>query len=382
LSAKVISQATASWRMMARVRAAARSCAPPDSAGDVLAVTEHGSRRVRVPGATGHPARPRAVRQARNLLTGLEDARTRVRFVLHDGDASFTQAVDAVVQGAGVRIVVPRVALPVPGEPLPPPSRWQYLTPPPAAGAGDLMRSLPGVRPLPLTPEDMLTHGVLLIGMVPEVLRGVQEHAWKMLTGAATPEERGVPAVPSRLPLPLQRLRPPSTAGRASRAVGRLLEFGGVGPDSFTAIFSLPVMKGFAPRMLADGGFTFPRLVKDLGLLSGTGDVTVSLGFYNAVPGRWHHGRLAGETVRRAALQSGQSSPTTSRSGYRPRGRRDSAAGHRRRRRPGSGGPRSLAAAQCAGARPGHQGLHALAPGLYRHQDPGRAGALRRVLRL
>jgi transposase InsO family protein len=35
----------------------------------------------------------------------LEDAGTRVKFVLHDRDASFTQAFDAVFQAAGVRIV-------------------------------------------------------------------------------------------------------------------------------------------------------------------------------------------------------------------------------------------------------------------------------------
>jgi putative transposase len=102
LSAKVISQATANWRMMARVRAAARSCTLPDSAGDVLAVIEHGSGRVRILCATGHPAQSWVVQQARNLLMGLEDARTRVRLVLNNGDASFTQAVDAVVQDAEI----------------------------------------------------------------------------------------------------------------------------------------------------------------------------------------------------------------------------------------------------------------------------------------
>jgi putative transposase len=71
----------------------------------VLAVIEHGSRRVRVLGATEHPAQSWVIQQARNLLMDLADARTRVKFVLHDRDASFTQAFDAVFQGAGVRIV-------------------------------------------------------------------------------------------------------------------------------------------------------------------------------------------------------------------------------------------------------------------------------------
>ena len=64
----------------------------------VLAVIEHGSRRVRVLGATEHPAQSWVVQQARNLLMDLEDARTRVKFVLHDRDASFTAAFDAVFQ--------------------------------------------------------------------------------------------------------------------------------------------------------------------------------------------------------------------------------------------------------------------------------------------
>jgi hypothetical protein len=36
------------------------------------------------------------VQQARNLLMDLEDAKTSVKFVLHDRDASFTTAFDAV----------------------------------------------------------------------------------------------------------------------------------------------------------------------------------------------------------------------------------------------------------------------------------------------
>jgi putative transposase len=78
----------------------------------VLAVTGHGSRRVRVPGATEHPAQSPVVQQARNLVMDLEDARTRVKFALHHRDASFTQALDAVFQGAGVRIVRSAVQAP------------------------------------------------------------------------------------------------------------------------------------------------------------------------------------------------------------------------------------------------------------------------------
>src|SRR5208282_3424893 len=66
----------------------------------VLAVIEHGSRRVRVLGATEHPVQAWVVQQARNLLMDLEDTGMRVKFVLHDRDASFTAAFDAVFQAS------------------------------------------------------------------------------------------------------------------------------------------------------------------------------------------------------------------------------------------------------------------------------------------
>jgi transposase len=78
----------------------------------VLAVIEHGTRRVRVLGATEHPVQSRVVQQARNLLMDLEDAGTRVKFVLHDRDASFTAAFDAAFQAAGVRVIRSAVQAP------------------------------------------------------------------------------------------------------------------------------------------------------------------------------------------------------------------------------------------------------------------------------
>src|SRR6201993_4185010 len=71
----------------------------------VLAVIEHGTRRVRILGATGHPAQSWVVQQARNLLMDLDEAGMSVKFVLHDRDASFSAAFDAVFQAAGARVV-------------------------------------------------------------------------------------------------------------------------------------------------------------------------------------------------------------------------------------------------------------------------------------
>jgi putative transposase len=71
----------------------------------VLAGIEHGTRRIRVPGATEHPVQSWVVQQARDLLMDRDDAGMGVKFVLHDRDASFTAAFDAVFQAAGARII-------------------------------------------------------------------------------------------------------------------------------------------------------------------------------------------------------------------------------------------------------------------------------------
>ena len=78
----------------------------------VLAVIEHGTRRIRILGATEPPVQSWVVQQARNLLMDLQDAGTGVKFVLHDRDASFTAAFDEVFQAAGVRIVQSAVQTP------------------------------------------------------------------------------------------------------------------------------------------------------------------------------------------------------------------------------------------------------------------------------
>src|SRR5271169_4131932 len=78
----------------------------------VLAVIEHGTRRIRILGATGHPVQSWIVQQARNLLMDLDDAGMSVKFVLHDRDASFTAAFDAVFRAAGARVVRSAVQAP------------------------------------------------------------------------------------------------------------------------------------------------------------------------------------------------------------------------------------------------------------------------------
>ena len=78
----------------------------------VLAVIEHGTCRIGILGATGHPVQSRVVQQARNLLMDLEDAGTRAKFVLHGRDASFTATFDSVFQAAGIRVIRSEVQAP------------------------------------------------------------------------------------------------------------------------------------------------------------------------------------------------------------------------------------------------------------------------------
>ena len=78
----------------------------------VLAAIEHGTRRIWILGATEHPVQVWAVQQARNLLMDLEDAGTRVKFVLHDRDASFTAAFDAVLRAGDARVIRSAVQAP------------------------------------------------------------------------------------------------------------------------------------------------------------------------------------------------------------------------------------------------------------------------------
>jgi len=78
----------------------------------VLAVIEHGTRRIQILGATEHPVQSQVVQQARNPPMDLEDAGTRAKFVLHDRDASFSATFDSVFQAAGIRVIRSAVQAP------------------------------------------------------------------------------------------------------------------------------------------------------------------------------------------------------------------------------------------------------------------------------
>ena len=78
----------------------------------VLAVIEHGSRRVRILGATPHPTASWVVQAAKNLVMDLQDAGCRARFLIRDRDGKYPQMFDAILRDAGIEVVLSGVRMP------------------------------------------------------------------------------------------------------------------------------------------------------------------------------------------------------------------------------------------------------------------------------
>jgi putative transposase len=71
----------------------------------VFFVIEVGTRHVRVLGVTAHPDGAWTVQQARNLLMDLGERATWFRFLIRDRAGQFTEAFDAVLSAAGIKVV-------------------------------------------------------------------------------------------------------------------------------------------------------------------------------------------------------------------------------------------------------------------------------------
>jgi putative transposase len=71
----------------------------------VLFFIELQTRRVFVAGCTEHPAAAWVTQQARNLVCQLDEDDRRPTLLIHDRDAKFPAAFDAVFRAAGVRVV-------------------------------------------------------------------------------------------------------------------------------------------------------------------------------------------------------------------------------------------------------------------------------------
>ncbi|MGA6160773.1 integrase core domain-containing protein [Stenotrophomonas sp. NPDC087984] len=78
----------------------------------VLVVIEHGSRRIRVLGATAHPTASWVAQAAKNLVMALEDLGFRARFMIRDRDGKFPALFDAVLTDAGIVVVLSGVRMP------------------------------------------------------------------------------------------------------------------------------------------------------------------------------------------------------------------------------------------------------------------------------
>jgi putative transposase len=78
----------------------------------VLAVSGHASRRIRILGATSHPAASRVAQAAGNLVMDLEDSGSRARLMIGDRDGQFPGLLGAVLKDAGIGVALSGVQMP------------------------------------------------------------------------------------------------------------------------------------------------------------------------------------------------------------------------------------------------------------------------------
>jgi transposase InsO family protein len=64
-----------------------------------------GSRKIEYVACASNPDGAWMMQQARNLLMNLDDRRQRPRFLIHDRDAKFSRAFDAIFHGEGIRVI-------------------------------------------------------------------------------------------------------------------------------------------------------------------------------------------------------------------------------------------------------------------------------------
>ncbi len=71
----------------------------------VLVFLSIGSRRIEYVACTSNPNTAWMLQQARNLLMELDDRHRRVRFLIHDRDAKFPSAFDALLASEAIKVI-------------------------------------------------------------------------------------------------------------------------------------------------------------------------------------------------------------------------------------------------------------------------------------
>jgi putative transposase len=77
-----------------------------------LAVIDHATRRIRIPGVTAHPTAAWVPQAARNLAMDLQDAGCRARYLIRDRDGKYPALFDGILADTGIRVVLTGVQMP------------------------------------------------------------------------------------------------------------------------------------------------------------------------------------------------------------------------------------------------------------------------------
>ncbi|MFE2090692.1 integrase core domain-containing protein [Streptomyces sp. NPDC059460] len=78
----------------------------------VLAVIEHATRRARVLGVTAHPTAAWVTQLARNLAMDIQDAGTKIKYLIRDRDVRYPAGFDGVLAEEGIKVVQTGVRMP------------------------------------------------------------------------------------------------------------------------------------------------------------------------------------------------------------------------------------------------------------------------------